>query len=115
MLDKSKPFAQVLGHEGGASYQQEGKLFYLDGTEYTEEGITRTASPVAPALPSESELEALVNDRVAALLEAKMQEIADKEHELNNKEQGLLILEGELLQKENELLTKAPEAEGKKK
>lgn len=112
MLDKSKPFAQVLGHEGGASFQQDGKLFYLDGTEYTEDGVTRAPSPV---VPNEGELDVLVNERVAALLEAKMQEIAEKEHDLNNKEQELSFRETELVQKETELLTKAPEAEGKKK
>jgi hypothetical protein len=53
-LDRSKPFGLVYGAVDGKSYEQDGRFFWADGSEWTPPapaGEVQVAPPAAPEAP----------------------------------------------------------------
>lgn len=72
-LDRERGFGEVMGHESGAKYEQDGVMFDVDGVELFDEGAPAKAKASAKAsakakAPAKTEPVA-APDQVSAQLE----------------------------------------------
>ena len=70
-LDKSRGFGEVVGHEGGAFFEQDGVLFDAEGVELFNDEVTpSTKTPVRRA-PKAKPVEAIspVEDQLTQQLQ----------------------------------------------